>query len=253
MHEKSDIHAAFTAMASHYEKSVDRELRLFWGWSYNDFIQNLIDKAGLQNDDIVLDVATGTAVIPRKLVDCGKTGGEIIGLDITPAMLWKANQKIQLRTNLLTSDDKPSLPAPIRLTCASAMAMPYLAAHFDVILCALASHHLDIPVVLAEMARILKPGGKLLLSDVLGLSIWQIPAISFLMRTATLIFFLPLQGLARARAESSALYHICTEEEWEKNLKAAGLCDVSIELLPTNHSWLPAPMVIQARKPKMEV
>src|SRR5512135_3909840 len=114
---------AFTELAPRYEQVVDAELKRFWGWSYDGFIENLIDLTVFNPDDVVLDVATGTGVIPFKLAGRGKKSGRIVGLDITMAMLRKANHKCKT----------PAPAVPIDLTCASAMGMPYREGVFDVI------------------------------------------------------------------------------------------------------------------------
>ena len=239
MSEKKAIIEAFTDLAPRYEQVVDGELRKFWGWSYDGFIDNLIDMTPLKDDDIVLDVATGTAVIPLKLVNRGKTRGKIIGLDITLAMLKKAAEKI--------NDRKPSVP--IHLTCASAMSMPYRKAHFDVIVCGLATHHLDVPVVLTEMYRILKSGGRLTIADVSGSAEWRNPVWSFLIRTATFMYFVPKEGYARARSEAAALANVYTGKEWHDELSKTGFANIKINSLPASHSWVPTPLVIRAERP----
>ena len=223
MGDKGVIRKAFTTMAPHYEQAVDKELKRFWGWGYTDFVDHVLAITSFYNGDAVLDVATGTAVIPLKLIRMRKSWSEIVGLDITHAMLKKARRKIEVAEEPGRGVEPPRLPGLIRLTCASAMAMPYQDAHFNVVLCALAAHHLDVPVVLAEMARVLKPGGRLTIADVVGSAVWHLPLISFLIRAATFIFFLPQEGLARARAESSALSNVYTAKEWEQRLAGSGL------------------------------
>jgi ubiquinone/menaquinone biosynthesis C-methylase UbiE len=239
MSEKKAIIEAFTDLAPRYEQVVDGELRRFWGWSYNGFIDNLIDMTPLKEDDIILDVATGTAVIPLKLANRGKTRGKIIGLDITLAMLHRAAAKI--------NDSAPAVP--IRLTCASAMSMPYRKEHFDVILCGLATHHLDVPVVLAEMYRILKSGGRLTIADVGGSAEWRKPVWNFLIRAATFIYFLPKEGYARARSEAAALDNVYTGKEWHEELTKKGFSNIRINQLPASHYWAPTPLVIRAERP----
>ncbi len=250
MGDKGMIREAFTALAPRYEQVVDKELKRFWGWGYNDFVDHILAITTFLEGDAVLDVATGTAVIPLKLIRLGKAWGEIVGLDITHAMLKKARRKIEAAGS--QSQPDKNLSSLIRLTCASAMAMPYRSQHFDVLLCALAAHHLDVPVVLAEMARVLKPGGRLTVADVIGSPVWHLPVVSALIRAATFIYFLPQEGVARARAESAALSNVYTEKEWEARLEEAGFEAIKITSLPTSHSWLPCPLVIQAQKIKPE-
>lgn len=253
MNEKRVIVDAFTALAPRYEKVVDKELKRFWGWGYDDFVDNMIQMTPISEGATILDVATGTAVIPLKLIRRGQMGGQIVGLDITLAMLLKAKRKIEaqkdLPANQATENQARSF---IRLSCASAMAMPYRNNHFDVILCALATHHLDVPVVLAEMARVLKPGGSITIADAMGSVAWRQPIISALIRTGTFLYFLPQEGFSRAKAESSALSNVYNGEEWEQNLSRAGFGEIKITHLSTNHSWLPAPLVIQGRRNNLE-
>jgi ubiquinone/menaquinone biosynthesis C-methylase UbiE len=252
MSEKDVIRRAFTDLAPRYEQVVDKELKRFWGWGYADFVDHVLAITPFRDGDAVLDVATGTAVIPLKLIRLGTAWSEIVGLDITHAMLMKAHRKIGAVEEKSDRKDGKRPSALIRLTCASAMAMPYHNGHFDMVLCALATHHLDVPVVLAEMARVLKPGGHLTIADVIGSAIWQLPVISSLIRAATFIYFLPQEGLARARAEASALSNVYTGKEWEQRLAEAGFAQVNITTLPTSHSWLPSPLIIQAQKIGLE-
>jgi len=127
----------------------------------------MLDMTPFHDGDAVLDVATGTAVIPLKLARKGTAWREIVGLDITLAMLKKARQKVEAAGFADSRGNDRRRSTVIRLTCASAMAMPYRNGHFDIITCALAAHHLDVPVVMAEMARLLKPGGRITIADVL--------------------------------------------------------------------------------------
>ncbi len=217
---------------------VDGELKRFWGWSYDGFIENLINMSNIQDEDVVLDVATGTAVIPRKLIKKGKTNGQIIGLDITLAMLNKASQMIE------TTGPNTM----IKLTCGSAMSMPYKEGLFDAIICGLATHHLDVPVVLGEMKRVLKVGGKLTIADVGGSTSWRLPVISQLIRLATFFYFLPKEGYARARSEASALANVYTANEWKEKLEEQGFNNIVTLNLPTSHFWSPSPLVIRAEK-----
>lgn len=238
MGNRSVIVQAFTEMAPRYEQTVDGELQRFWGWSYAGFVENLIDLTPLREEDAVLDVATGTAVIPLKLVRGGKHTGRIVGLDITLAMLRKGRQKIEARGE----------PSPISLTCASAMSMPYGNGSFDVALCGLATHHLDVAVLLAEMSRVLRSGGRLTIADVSGSPAWRLPVVNTLIRIAAFLYFLPREGFARARSESGALSNVYTGEEWKEKLRETKFEEIQITELPTSHFWSPSPLVIRAKK-----
>ncbi len=237
MGDERAIIEAFTELSPRYEQVVDGELNKFWGWSYAGFIDNLIDLSHITDEDVVLDVATGTAVVPRRLLEKGKTKGKIYGLDITPAMLDKAAQKIK-------ANGSTSL---IELTCGSAMAMPYQDGSFDIIVCGLATHHLDVPAVLGEMKRVLKAGGRLTIADVGGSPAWRLPVISHLIRLATFLYFLPKEGFARAHSESKALANVYTANEWKDMLAEQDFSEISALELPSSHFWSPSPLVIGAR------
>jgi ubiquinone/menaquinone biosynthesis C-methylase UbiE len=238
MSDKSYIVDAFTEIASHYEQVVDGELRKFWGWSYDGFIENLINLTPLGENDRVLDIASGTAVIPRKLVEKRKTSGKIIGLDITYAMLEKGKQKIIQR----------GMNKQISLVCGNALAMPLGSGTFDAVVCGLATHHLDVGILLDEIHRLLRPGGQLTIADVGGAAAWRLPVVSNLIRTATFFYFLPKEGYARARVEAGALSNVLTLPEWENQLANRHFHAVQVNELPKNHAWAPAPLVMKAIK-----
>ncbi len=193
MKNQHTVIEAFSEMAPEYERKVNNELQRFWGLSYYGFIDNLIDMTPLDDEDWILDVATGTSVIPMRLIERGKTKGKIFGVDITQAMLMGGKKKLELR----------GAKDLVRLTCGSALCMPFQSNRFDTILCGLASHHMDVDILLAEISRVLKPGGRLTIADVGGSPIWQYPVISTLIRTATYFYFLCTEGAARASSKSS--------------------------------------------------
>ena len=82
-----DMIAAFTELASSYERTVDGELRTFLGLGYAEFLDLFLSRIAIQPGDRVLDVATGTAQIPLVIAGRVGEGGKVVGLDITPKML----------------------------------------------------------------------------------------------------------------------------------------------------------------------
>jgi phosphatidylethanolamine/phosphatidyl-N-methylethanolamine N-methyltransferase len=78
-------------------------------------------------------------------------GANYLGLDLTPAMLARARQNMSTQ---------------VTLQCGDAMRMPYTDNSFDVVVLHLILAVVPEPVaVLKETARILKPGGQVLLLD----------------------------------------------------------------------------------------
>jgi len=163
MKEKKAVQEAFTELSSHYEEAVDGELNLFWGWSYHKFLEELINQTTIQENQKILDIATGTLIIPRKILEQKVSGVQITGLDITESMLRQGKKKLKAE----------SMDSAIDLTCADAMALPYSDESFDVVVSGLASHHMNIPLMLSEMKRVLKPEGLLSIVDVGTSPLWE--------------------------------------------------------------------------------
>jgi hypothetical protein len=60
---------AFSQLAPAYEDTMQQELKQFWGINYLDFIHELVSIADIQAGERVLDIATGTARIPRQVIE----------------------------------------------------------------------------------------------------------------------------------------------------------------------------------------
>ena len=119
---------------------------------------------------------------------------------------------------------------------------------FDRVTCALATHHMDVPLLLSEVRRVLRVGGRANLAVVAASPRWKLPGITGLLMAAAWFYFLPVQGIARAWAESSAVLNVRTAEEWELLLAALEFTDVGMRELPRKFAWIPAPLVIGATK-----
>lgn len=105
----------------------------------------------------VLDVGTGTALIPIELcqrsVFC-----RITAIDLAQNMLNVAQQNV----------DAAGLTATIKLSQVDAKHMPYQDGQFDVVMSNSIVHHIPEPKqVLAEMIRVVRPGGVLVVRDLL--------------------------------------------------------------------------------------
>ena len=180
MEEKKAIKETFEEYSAHYEESMESELDRFWGWSYAKFLEELVRRTPIQEDQKVLDIATGTAMIPRKISSKNIPGIHITGLDITEGMLLKGKTEIQK----LGSNNS------ITLTCGDAMALPFSSQTFDVVLSGLASHHMSIPLMLSEKKRVLKPEGLISIIDIGMSPFWKLPIIRGLVKIIVFLVFL---------------------------------------------------------------
>jgi demethylmenaquinone methyltransferase / 2-methoxy-6-polyprenyl-1,4-benzoquinol methylase len=114
----------------------------------------LVSRIPVGPDDVVLDVATGTAAVALELVR--QRGCSVVGVDQSPEMLAEARQRL-----VLAGETKR-----IRLVEASATELPFEDASFDGLAGAYLLRYLDdLPAGLAELARVIRPGGTAALLD----------------------------------------------------------------------------------------
>ena len=229
---------AFTELAPRYQETVDRELRQFWGVGYEQFIDRLVGMIAINEGDIVLDVATGTAVIPLKIADKLEAKTQIVGLDITLAMLQYGQKNVRA----------VELSSCISLVCASAMNMPFVKGSFDVVICGLGMHHMDVPQMLSEMRRVLRRGGRLILADVGASAFWRSFAGIALLRVLLARYGLTHRS-ARGRAEIEAFPNVRTADEWRTLLSNCGFAEIEIAEFRARRPWYPCGLIIRAVEP----
>ena len=226
---------AFTELAPQYEATMDAEVRQMWGISYREFIAKLTDAIPLREGDRVLDVATGTAMIPRQIASRAPESCHITGLDITPAMLSHGRRQVRA-SNQSTN---------IRLVCASGMEIAFGRSTFDVITCGLGMHHMDARRLVGEMRRVLKPGGRLIMADVGASPFWRSMAGKIGLK-ALMVYFGMTQSRSRSEAETDALANLRTTSEWRSFLTDAGFKDINIAEIPSRRRFYPRALFIEA-------
>lgn len=112
-----------------------------------------------RTDPAVLDIATGTGRIPLALCQHARFEGHIVGLDLSQRMLEQAEHKIAENH----FDDY------VTLVWHTAEALPYPDNSFDLVTCLEALEFMsDMQTVLAELCRVLRPGGVLLTTRRIG-------------------------------------------------------------------------------------
>ncbi len=237
MEEKEVVVEAFTELAPRYESVVDNELHKFWGWSYEGFIKFLLENTLIERDELLLDIATGTGVIPRAVMQ-KNPNCKIVGVDITRAMLTQGKKKLGGKL----------FGKKVFLTTGNAMFMPFASQSYDLVLCGLATHHMQVDQLAAEIHRILKIEGRFSLADVGGSKLWRNPIINFFIKILAYLYFLITENKGRAWAEASAVSNVFTAEDWYGILTNAGFKEVKITHLKSKKFWVPDPLLIQAYK-----
>ena len=158
----SDIHQNDTPRET-AETETKRLVRNNFGAAAADYVTSkvhasgadlewLVENAALNGSERVLDVATGGGHVAFALAP---HAAEVVALDLTQPMLDVARKEANARGL-----------ANISYVEGDAQALPFADTSFDVVACRHAPHHFpEVQEAVREWARVLKPGGKLLLVD----------------------------------------------------------------------------------------
>jgi ubiquinone/menaquinone biosynthesis C-methylase UbiE len=134
-----DVRAGYARWASSYDAAPNPLMRV-----EEPVVRRLIDAAPA---GVALDAACGTG---RHTAYLRERGHAVVGVDATPEMLDRARARVP-EADLRVGDLE---------------ALPLDGASVDLAVCALALTHVrDIGPVVAELARVLRRGGRLVLSD----------------------------------------------------------------------------------------
>jgi ubiquinone/menaquinone biosynthesis C-methylase UbiE len=118
-------------------------------------LSGLVGLSGVRPEHRVLDVACGPGFLTMAFA---RQCSAAIGLDATDAFLERARE-VAARAGV----------ANVEFRSGDAEALPFADGFFDVTSCRAAFHHFPRPErVLAEMARVTRPGGRIVIADMLG-------------------------------------------------------------------------------------
>jgi demethylmenaquinone methyltransferase/2-methoxy-6-polyprenyl-1,4-benzoquinol methylase len=108
------------------------------------------------NDQIILDIATGTADVLLSLIQKNQQISRGIGIDLAREMLKSGRRKIE----------ENSFQDRLRLIPGDSQYLPFKSNRFQVVTIAFGIRNvIDIGLGLSEMYRVLKPGGRLLVLE----------------------------------------------------------------------------------------
>lgn len=137
------VRQRFGARSTDYRASVVH--------SAGEDLVRLVQLAAVSPGDRALDVATGAGHTALALA---RAGAVVVASDITPAMLAE------------TADNFAANGLHVETVLADAANLPFEDASFEIVAARMASHHFPDPAVfLAEVARVLRPGGRFALED----------------------------------------------------------------------------------------
>jgi demethylmenaquinone methyltransferase/2-methoxy-6-polyprenyl-1,4-benzoquinol methylase len=114
------------------------------------------DRAELGPGESALDVCCGTGDLAFELAGRVTPGGHVVGCDFSEPMLDLAREKTRERGT-----------AGVRFEWADALSLPYDAGRFDAVTVGFGVRNLaDLERGLAEMARVLRPGGRMVVLEI---------------------------------------------------------------------------------------
>ena len=118
-------------------------------------LDRLLAWGAAQRADRVLDVATGGGHTALAFAGIAR---RVVAYDLTEPMLAAARAHVQNRG-----------AANVDFVAGDAGALPFRDESFDVVTCRTAAHHFaDVAAAVRQIQRVLRPGGSLLLQDILG-------------------------------------------------------------------------------------
>ena len=132
-----------TAAWDQFSRHYDRQL-----WLERSAVRTALELLALAGDERMLDLATGTGEVLRQLARRAQRPREVVGIDTSAAMLARVG----------------ALRDGWSVHVGDARSLPFEDATFDVASAAYALHVLadgDVPIVLGELARVLRTGGRL--------------------------------------------------------------------------------------------
>lgn len=176
-----EVRRLYNAKSRYYERmlgNLERKPRMLG-----------LERAHLQPQDRVLEVAVGPGMTLLEIARRVDPATPIHGVDLSPGMLEKARQKVTaagLRNVALSEADARHLPFPDER-----FDVLYNSYMLDLI------HLDDMPVVLGEFYRVLKPGGRLVLVNLSKSEPGRVTWFERLYRTLPTRLVPPLIGACR--------------------------------------------------------
>jgi SAM-dependent methyltransferase len=166
------LHDHSSTAAETSPSTVTRGLVLDQGWRYDLTLwigdtlmfrgqlramrRKTLDLAHVQPGDAVLDVGCGTGTLALEVGRRVGRAGRVVGIEPAAAQIARARAKAARRH------------VPVEFQTGVIERLDFADATFDVVLSTLMMHHLPASLKrqgLAEIARVLKPGGRLVIAD----------------------------------------------------------------------------------------
>lgn len=142
------------AQAKENYDRLSRFYDLFTGGTERKYQNVALERLHITKGETVLEIGFGTGHCLKQMTETVGEGGRVYGIDISSGMLAATRRRLE----------KAGLWDRVELTCGDAIHMPYADNTFDAVFSSFTLELFDspeIPMVLAEIIRVLSPRGRL--------------------------------------------------------------------------------------------
>ncbi len=147
------VHRTKTQAKKSYDK-ISRFYDIFTGVFEKKYRTMALKRLNINKGETVLELGFGTGHCLKQIAESVGENGKVYGIDISSGMLEVSRRRLE-ETGLLDR---------VVLYCGDALKLPYEDNNFDAVFMSFTLELFDtpeIPEVLAEIRRVLKPGGRL--------------------------------------------------------------------------------------------
>lgn len=138
-----------------HDKKILPRAKEIWGWGTPAGWKRaerrtayFISYGAMEAGKKVLEIGCGTGIFTGKI---GQSGAAVVGVDISPDFINLAKNKVQAPNITFRIEDVQSLSFPDN--------------EFDTVIGSSVLHHLELVPALKEIKRVLKPGGRLVITE----------------------------------------------------------------------------------------
>jgi ubiquinone/menaquinone biosynthesis C-methylase UbiE len=156
MDDSDEVEAYSSAAAQAYLDKID-----------DTFVDHAVRLVAGRTSGRALDIGTGPGQIVLKLAR-HLPSWQFLGVDRSPNMIAQARRNLSCAANPLDTpvQGTPGLKGRVQFFVSDGNRLPFPGADFDLVMCNSVLHHLAQPQrLLAEVARLVKPDGAVLIRD----------------------------------------------------------------------------------------